>query len=385
MAGMATKRAYYEVLGVAKNARVDEIKKAYRKEALANHPDRNPGDAEAEQRFKDAAEAFEILSDEQKRARYDRYGHAGVQGLGGGAGYTDINDILDSFGDLFGGIFGGSATTGRPGGGRRPSRGRSLRMGITVSLLEAARGCTRELEVRRQENCGKCGGSGAKEGSIAQPCDYCGGRGQVVQSQGFFRIQTTCPACSGDGVVVRDKCDNCGGSGREAKLTQLEVKVPPGVDNDMQLCLRGEGEPGALGGPRGDLYVDIHVQEHPLFKRSGNNLRCHVPITYTQAALGSEIEVPVLSGRHDLKIPAGTQTGEEFRLRGLGMPDPHGRGTGDLFVEVHVDVPKKLTERQEELLRELAELEETHVSPHRKSFFETLKDYFTGEDEDEDE
>ncbi|TWU14555.1 Chaperone protein DnaJ [Symmachiella macrocystis] len=381
MAVMATKRDYYEVLGVAKEAGGDEIKKAYRKEALANHPDRNPGDGEAEQRFKDAAEAFEILGDEQKRARYDRYGHAGVQGLGGGAGFTDINDIFDSFGDMLGGIFGG-ARTGQPGAGRRPARGRSLRTGITVTLLEAARGCTRELDVRRHENCDTCGGSGAKAGSIAQPCDYCDGRGQVVQSQGFFRIQTTCPACSGDGVVVRDKCENCGGSGRESKTAQLEVKVPPGVDNDMQLCLRGEGEPGALGGPRGDLYVDIHVKEHSLFQRDGNTLTCLVPITYTQAALGAEIEVPILTGRHDLKVPAGTQTGTEFRLRGLGMPDPHGRGTGDMLVEVQVDVPKKLTERQEELLRELAELEEAHVSPHRKSFFETLKDYFTGEDEE---
>jgi len=377
MAVMATKRDYYEVLGVVKSASVEEIKKAYRKEALANHPDRNPGDAEAEQRFKEAAEAFEILGDTEKRARYDRYGHAGVQGLGGGAGFTDINDIFDSFGDLLGGIFGG----GRPGGGgRRPTRGRSLRTRVTVSLLEAAKGCTRELEIRRQEECQTCDGTGAKPGSVAQPCDYCGGRGQVVQSQGFFRIQTNCPACNGEGVIIRDKCGDCGGSGREAKMAQLEVKIPPGVDNDMQLCLRGEGEPGALGGPRGDLYVDIHVQDHPLFQRDGNDLTCVVPITYTQAALGAEIEVPVLTGKHEFTVPAGTQPGGEFRLHGLGMPDPHGRGTGDLFVKIQVDVPKKLTERQEELLRELAELEEAHVSPHRKSFFESLKEYFTGED-----
>ncbi len=382
MAAMATKRDYYEILGVAKDAGADEIKKAYRKQALTNHPDRNPGDEEAVERFKEAAEAFEVLGDQEKRARYDRYGHAGVQGLGGGgAGFTDINDIFDSFGDLLGGIFGGSR-----GGTRnrnRATRGRSLQSEVTISLLEAARGCTRDLEVRRQENCDTCSGSGAKPGSIAQPCDYCGGRGQVVQSQGFFRIQTNCPACNGDGVVVRDKCGSCGGTGRDARKVQLEVKIPPGVDSDMQLCLRGEGEPGTMGGPRGDLYVDITVKEHRLFRREGNHLRCHVPMTYSQAALGAKIEVPILSGKHELDVPPGTQPGEVFRLRGKGMPDPHGRGSGDLFVEIQVDVPKKLTERQEELIRELAELEDVHVSPHRKSFFETLKDYFTGDDEEE--
>jgi len=383
MAAMATKRDYYEVLGVAKDAASDEIKKAYRKQALAYHPARNPGDEEAVERFKEAAEAFEVLSDSQKRARYDRYGHAGVQGLGGGAGFTDINDIFDSFGDLLGGIFGGSR--GGRGGGQRPTRGRSLRTSVTITLLEAARGCTRDLEVRRQENCETCGGSGAKPGSVAQSCDYCGGRGQVVQSQGFFRIQTTCPACHGEGVVIRDKCESCGGSGREGRTVQLEVKIPPGVDNDMQLCLRGEGEPGTLGGPRGDLYVDIQVKSHSLFRREGNNLTCQVPVTYSQAVLGAEIEVPVLSGKHDLKVPAGTQSGEVIRLRGMGMPDPHGRGSGDLFVKIQVDIPKKLTERQEELIRELAELEDAHVSPHRKSFFETLRDYFTGEDGEDDE
>lgn len=386
MAPMATKRDYYEILDVAKDAAADEIKKAYRKLALKNHPDRNPGDDEAVERFKEAAEAFEVLSDQEKRARYDRYGHAGVQGARGGAGFTDINDIFDSFGDLFGGIFGsGGGGGGGQHGGRRPGRGKSLRTGITIDLLEAAHGCSRDLEIYRHEQCDTCSGSGAKAGSIAQSCDYCGGRGQVVQSQGFFRIQTTCPACHGEGAVIRDKCSSCGGSGQEARTAKLEVKVPAGVDNGMQLCLRGEGDPGTLGGPRGDLYVDIEVEDHPLFHRDETDLTCHIPITYSQAALGAEIDVPTLNGKHELNVPGGTQPGKVFRLRNLGMPDPHGRGRGDLFVEIQVEVPHQLNERQEELIRELAELEHADVSPHRKSFFESLKDYFSSDGEDEPE
>lgn len=372
---MASKRDYYEVLGVSRDAGDGEIKKAYRKLALANHPDRNPGDEGAVDRFKEASEAFEVLSDTNKRSRYDRYGHAGVSG-NGAAGFSDVGDIFDAFGDLFEGFgFGGSRRS------RRGRQGASLRTSETITLLEAAKGCTRNLEISRRELCTNCGGTGARPGTEPQNCDYCGGHGQVVQSQGFFRVQTTCPACRGDGKVVRDRCPECHGSGRETKATQLEVKIPPGVDTGMQLCLRGEGEPGQNGGPRGDLYVDIRVKDHPLFQREGVHLTCKVPITYSQAALGTELEVPLLEGRHTLMIPPGTQPDDVIRLRGMGMPDPHGRAQGDLFMRVQIEVPKKLTDRQEELVRELAELENTHVSPHRKTFFEKVKELFTLDDE----
>jgi molecular chaperone DnaJ len=378
MVSMASKRDYYEVLDVPREASPEEIKRAYKKLALANHPDRNPGDEEAVSRFKEAAEAFEVLNDPDKRARYDRFGHAGVGGAAGAGGFSDVDDIFDAFGDLFGGIFGRAQ---RRGG--RVRRGESLRTSLTIDLLEAAKGCARELEIRRREICDTCHGSGAKPGTTPDRCDYCGGHGQVVQSQGFFRIQTTCPACRGSGTVIRQKCPDCAGSGRTLKSFQLEVKVPAGVDTGMQLCVRGEGEPGTDGGPRGDLYVDIHVREHPLFQRSGRQLTCRVPVTYTQAALGAELEIPVLEGRHMLDIPPGTQPGQVFRLRGAGMPDPHGGLPGDLHVEIQVEVPKKLSDRQEELLRELAELEHADVSPHRKSFFEKLKDYFSPHEEAE--
>jgi len=370
---MASKRDYYEVLGVPRDASAEVLKKAYKKLALANHPDRNPGDEEAVLRFKEAAEAFEILNNPDKRARYDRFGHAGVSGSNGAAGFTDLGDIFEAFGDIFEGF-------GMFGGGRRRSRsgrGASLRSSITIDLLEAASGCTREMQIHRREACAACGGSGARPGTKPQQCDYCGGAGRVVQSQGFFRIQTTCPACSGAGNVIRERCSDCGGSGRTPSTVKLEVKIPPGVDNGMQLCLRGEGEPGLHGGPRGDLYVDIHVKEHPLFQRTENHLTCNVPITYSQAVLGTELEIPVLNGRHLLTIPAGTQPGETFKLRGFGMPDPHGGRRGDLYVQVQVEVPKSLNPRQEQLVRELAEIEHANVSPHRQTFLEKLKNYFS--------
>lgn len=376
---MASKRDYYEVLGVPRDASQEVIKKAYKKLALANHPDRNPGDEEAVARFKEAAEAFEILSDDDMRARYDRFGHAGVQGNGRAHGFNDLGDIFEAFGDMFEGF--GMFGAGARRGGTRAVRGASLKTSITIDLLEAASGCARELEMHRREPCKTCGGSGAKAGTKPTSCDYCGGAGRVVQSQGFFRIQTTCPACAGAGTVIREKCGDCSGTGRVPNKVKLEVKIPAGVDNGMQLCLRGEGESGTHGGPRGDLYVDIHVREHPLFRREDKNLTCTVPLTYTQAVLGTEMEVPVLGGRHLLNVPPGTQPGETFKLRGQGMPDPHGGRRGDMFVQVQVDIPKSLNPRQEELIRELAELEHANVSPHRQSFFEKLKNYFAPAEE----
>jgi molecular chaperone DnaJ len=381
---MASTRDYYEILGVSKSAAAEEIKKAYKKLALANHPDRNPDDPEAIGRFKEAAEAFEVLGDQNKRSRYDRFGHAGVAGGNGrSAGFNDVSDIFDAFGDLFEG-FGFSFSGNRGSRGGRASRGASLQTSLTIKLEEAASGCTREIELKRHETCTTCQGTGAKPGTTPQKCDYCGGHGQVVQSRGFFRVQTTCPACRGEGTVIREKCEDCSGAGKIPKTVRLEVNVPAGVDNGMQLCLRGEGEAGSLGGPRGDLYVDLNIPEHPFFKRDGVNLLCQIPVTDTHAALGSEIEIPLLKGRHQLNIPAGTQPGEVVRIRGAGLPDPRGHRKGDLLVNIQLEVPRKLNAKHEKALRELAEFEHANVSAHRKSFFEKIKEYFV-EDTDEPE
>ena len=384
MPTMASKRDYYEVLGVAKDAAADDIKKAYRKQAMACHPDRHPGDQEAEQRFKECAEAFEVLSDDTKRAVYDRHGHAGLNGRGGVHEFNDIGDIFEQFGEMFGfgDIFGGGGG-GRGRGGRGGRKGASLKTNITLTLLEAAKGCTRDIEIERQETCKTCSGSGAKPGSTPDTCSYCGGRGQVVQSQGFFRIQTTCPGCRGAGKVIRDKCSKCRGTGHESKPVKLSVNIPAGVDTGMQLCVRGEGEAGTGGGPSGDLFCEIQVKPHPLFQREGLHLTCHVPITYSQAALGAEIEIPNLDGKQMLTIPPGTQPGEVIRLKRQGMPDPQGGGRGDLRVQVIVDVPRKLSPKHETLLRELAEVEHGNVTPQRKSFFDKLKTFFAADPEEE--
>jgi molecular chaperone DnaJ len=380
---MAIQRDYYEVLSVSRDASGDQIKKAYRKLALKYHPDRNPNDEEAVAKFKEASEAFDVLSNEEKRSRYDRFGHAGVQGAGGGGGFHDVNDIFSAFGDLFEGFgFGGG------GGGRRTrgrSRGASLQATVQIDLPEAYAGCRRELHISRHETCDTCNGSGAAAGSSPQSCPTCGGHGQVIQSQGFFRMQTTCPACRGQGTVIKDPCTDCSGSGRTMKDVVREVTIPAGIDSGMQLCLRGEGEAGAQGGPRGDLYVDIEVRPHPLFQRDGHDLLCRVPVTYSQAALGAEVEIPTLSGRESLQIKAGTQPGDITRLRGRGMPDPRGGGRiGDLLVEIQIEVPRKMTPEQEELLRQLADMEHKDVMPHRKSWFEQLKEFFSGDDTADD-
>jgi len=382
MATMSEKRDYYEVLGVSRTASADEISASYRKLAIRYHPDKNPGDDEAVARFKEAAEAYEVLSDGEKRSRYDRYGHAGIDGAAGGAPhFTDINDIFDAFGDVFGdSVFGD--LFGR-GGGRRVRKGADIRCRVTLNLREAAEGTTKQVQFQRHEPCGTCDGTGRKPGSKASNCQYCGGRGSVVQSSGMFRVQTTCPACKGSGVYIEEPCRKCGGAAFQVGKVQREVMIPAGVDNGTRLRLQGEGEPGPAGGPPGDCYVLIQVTEHPLFHREGEHLICQVPITYAQAALGGEIEVPTLSGREQVAIPPGTQPGDVLRLRGRGMPDPHHRGVGDLVVQVMIEVPKSLTPRQEELLRELAEVEHKHVSPHRKSFLEKVREYFTSHESDE--
>ena len=379
---MATKRDFYEVLGVAKSADLDEIKRAYKKLVAKLHPDRNPGDQAAVVAFKEAAEAFAILSDPEKKMRYDRFGHAGVDASGQN-GFQDVEDIFQAFGGMFGDLFGSGGGGRRSGGAPRGRKGESLQTSLTIELLDAAVGCTRELEIEKHVSCVTCNGSGAKPGTQPQKCDYCDGHGQVVQSQGFFRVQTTCPACRGRGTTIRDKCTECHGQRVVSRSNMLEVKVPAGIDNGMQLCLRGEGEAGENGGPPGDLYIDIRVKPHSLFKRDGRNLMCEVPITFSQAALGTSLDIPILTGKHHITVPAGTQPGEVFRLKSQGMPDPHGGMRGDLLVEFHVEVPKKLNKKQEELLRQLSELDDKQVSAKRKTFFDSVKAFFTVHEEAE--
>ena len=377
MVTMSAQRDYYEILGVSREAGSKEIADAYRKLAIQFHPDKNPGDAEAVARFKEAAEAFEILNDSDKRARYDRYGHAGLEGVGGAHQFTDVNEIFEAFGDLFGegffgDIFGGKAQRGR----RRARKGADVGCEVRLTLLEAARGTTRTVEFERHEKCAECDGTGAKRGSRPQPCSYCGGHGQVIQSSGIFRVQTTCPACHGAGRVIKDPCAKCRAAGYIPRRVKREVVIPAGIDNQMRIRLGGEGEPSPDGGQPGDCYCMVHVAEHPLFRREGHDLVVSMPISYSQATLGAKLEVPTLEGPGPLDIPAGTQSGETFKLRGRGMPDPRQRGRGDLLVEVLVEVPKVLTPRQEELLRELAAEEHVNVSPHRKRFFDRVKEYF---------
>lgn len=371
---MATKRDYYEILGVERNASERDISSAYRRLAIKFHPDSNAGDEEATQRFKEAAEAYEVLGDSEKRARYDRYGHAGVSGQSG-AGFNDVEDIFDAFGDIFGGAF-GDIFGGNRGRRQRRRRGANLKANVTLTLEEAATGVTKEVEFRRSKACSACAGSGAKPGSSAVTCATCGGQGQVVQSAGILRVQTTCPQCQGAGRVIEDACPDCRGRGFLPEKVKIDVAIPAGVDDGMQVRLSGEGEPAPPGGVAGDCFCVINIRPHSLFERDGAHLLLHMPISYTQAALGAELNVPTLTGREVLKVPSGTESGRLFRIRGAGMPDPRGRGQGDLIVQTFVEVPKKLDKREEALLRELAEIEESNVAPQRKSVLDKIRDYF---------
>lgn len=369
-------RDYYEVLGVERSASKSQISESYRRLAIRFHPDKNPGDQEAANRFKEAARAFEVLSDETLRARYDRYGHAGLQG-GPTHDFNDIGDIFEAFGDMFGGgIFGGGRR------GNRPRKGRDVFASVSMTLVEAARGATKSVEFTRHEACAACDGSGAKKGTQPVACDYCAGQGQVIQTAGVFRLQTTCPACQGAGKVIREKCPECGGEGLTEEHVERRVTIPAGVDNDVRVRLAGEGEPGGNGGPPGDCYCMIEIEEHPFLKRDGRDLHCEVPITFSQAALGTTVDVPTLDGPRPLEIKRGTQAGEVIRVRGLGMPEVRGRGIGDLHVHVHVEVPKTLSAKTEQLLRELAEEEHKAVSPKRSSFFSRLAEYFQPHEDD---
>jgi len=359
-----TKRDYYEVLGVAKGATAEEIKKSYRKLALQHHPDRNRGDKGAEEKFKEAAEAYEVLSDSEKRKLYDRFGHAGLQ-QSGFTGFRNFDDIFSSFGDIFEEFFGF-------GGAQRRSsvrKGSDLRYDLTIEFNDMVTGKETEIEVSRHELCNECGGAGTRGGVQPQVCSTCGGRGQVTRSQGFFAISTTCPTCHGSGSVITDPCTKCRGVGRVLISKKLSLKIPSGVETGSRLRLHAEGEPGEFGGPPGDLYVFIHVQPHETFRRQGDDIVAAVPITYAVAALGGHIEIPTLEGVESFEIPRGTQTNQDFRLAGRGIPHLRGRGRGDLIILVYIETPRTLSKEQEEILRRLAEVEGSKVTQKKKGFF----------------
>jgi len=373
MMATSSKRDYYEVLGIVREADGEEIQRAYRKLAMQYHPDRNVGDAEAELKFKEAAEAYEILRDPDKRQRYDRYGHAGLEGLNV-PHFNDAQSVFDLFGDLFGDLLGGAR--GRHG----PQRGRDHKVEVELTLAEAAHGISKTVTVSREELCSECSATGEKRGTRPTPCRRCNGHGVVIQSQGFFRVQQTCRACGGTGTIISDPCQACHGQGRVVAKRTIEVAIPAGVDNGTAIRLSGEGEAGDPGAPRGDLYCVVHVREHAFFKRDGTHLICHVPITFSQAALGAEIEVPTLDGPLLHTLKHGTQSGDVLRIAGKGMPSLRGGRKGDLLVQVAIETPRHLTKRQEELIRELAELEKSHVSPQRKGFLDKLREFFAGQE-----
>ena len=377
---MAGKRDYYEVLEIARDADEDAIKRAYRRLAMQYHPDRNHGDKEAADKFRECAEAFEVLRDPEKRARYDRYGHAGLEGVNL-PHFEDADSVMDLFGDLLGGLFGGGGGPRRGGA----AGGRDLQVAVELDLVEAGRGVTKTIHLRREATCNDCGGGGARPGSRPATCRRCGGRGAVIAGQGFFRIQQTCPGCGGRGAVITDPCHKCHGAGRVEVDNDVPVNIPAGVDNGMSIRHDGYGDLGRRGGPPGDLFVVIKVRKHPLFHREGLNLHCEVPITFSQAALGGPIEAPTLEGKvvqHTLK--RGTQTDDEVHLAGLGMPNltRDGRNDGrkgDLVLHLKVVTPRKLTKRQEELFRELGDIDGVDVPPERKSFLDRIKAFFTPE------
>ncbi|WP_164561934.1 molecular chaperone DnaJ [Nitratidesulfovibrio vulgaris] len=354
-----SQRDYYEVLGVARDASEDDIKRAYRKLALQYHPDRNPDDPEAEQKFKEAAEAYDVLRDGEKRARYDRFGHAGVGNGGGfGQGFSSNEDIFAHFSDIFGDLFGFAGAAGGRSRGPRPQAGSDLRYNLTISFRQAAKGDEVTLRLPKSVPCDECGGSGAAPGTRPETCRHCGGAGQIRQSQGFFQIAMPCPVCRGEGTVITSPCPKCKGSGQTQQVKELSVRIPAGVDTGNRLRLRGEGEPGIHGGPAGDLYVVISVEDDKTFRRQGQDLVVTREISFVQASLGDRIDVPTLDDDITLDIPAGTQSGEVFRLVDKGLPYLGHGHTGDLLVEIRVVTPTRLTKKQEELLREFALLDE---------------------------
>ncbi len=378
---MAAKTDYYELLNVSRDASADDIKKSYRKLAMKYHPDRNPDDPEAEAKFKESKEAYEVLSDDQKRSIYDQYGHAGMEqgGMGGGGfGGAGGAGFGDAFGDIFGDIFGGQGGTR---GGQRNDvyRGADLRYNMEVSLEDAAKGTETKIRIPVEVECGTCDGSGAKPGTKPVTCTTCGGHGQVRMQQGFFSVQQTCPKCNGTGKMIKEKCPTCHGQGRVKENKTLSIKIPAGVDEGDRIRLTGEGEAGVNGGPTGDLYVVVHLKEHEIFERQGGNLHTEMPISFATAALGGEIEVPTLEGSAKMKVPAETQTGAVFRLRGKGIKPLRAKNNGDLMVHVVVETPVKLTQKQKDLLHDFnasTQKNSDKHSPRNKSWMNKVKDFF---------
>ncbi len=375
---MTTERDYYEVLGVDRKATVDQIKRAYRKLAMKYHPDRNPNDDDAELKFKECAEAFEVLNDSEKRQRYDQFGHEGLRGAGmHNYGNMNASDIFSMFEDIFGdlgfnGIFGGSGGSGRRS---RARRGYDLETTIEITLDDVVEGVSVDVPFTCKDNCEVCGGSGAKSGTTAERCGTCGGSGQVAVRQGFFQMVRPCPHCHGEGVVIQEKCGKCGGTGHMIKERLIAVKVPMGIQDGQVIRVTGEGEPGLRGGPRGDLHVVVRVVKHEVFARNGDHLVLEMPISFSQAALGAVVEVPTLDGKHELEIPHGTQYGKTFVIRGKGVPNLRNGRFGDLVVQVVIEIPGKLNEKQEELLREFSATENHEVMPHSKGFWKKIKEY----------
>jgi molecular chaperone DnaJ len=376
-----SKRDYYEVLGVSRDVDELSLKKSYRKVAMENHPDRNPGDKAAEERFKEASEAYAVLSDAEKRRAYDRFGHQGVGmggapgGFGSGPDFGDLGNFTDLFNDLFGDLFGGPRSGQRRRGGRG-QRGADLRYNLEIELADALEGIDPSIQIPKMRACGTCDGSGARPGTRPESCGRCGGAGQVVLQQGFFRISRPCEACMGAGEIVRERCSECRGAGRVEGMQSIRVKVPAGIDDGMRLRLSGEGEAGIAGGPPGDLFVVITFKSHLFFEREGPDVHCQVPISVVQATLGDEIEVPTLEGKVNLKVPEGTQTGKVLRLRGKGLPTIRTANRGDQLIHIFVETPTRLSKRQRELFKEFAAESGEEVSPVTRGFLEKLKDLF---------
>lgn len=380
-----TKRDYYHVLGVERSATPEEIKKAYRKLAVKHHPDKNPGDKSAEDKFKELGEAYEVLSNTDKRAAYDRFGHQAFTQSGGMGGYGGMHDPFDVFREVFGsgrgggGIFEsffgeGAGQDGGERGGR--GRGADLRYDMQITFQEAARGVEKEIEIAKLQACDTCHGSGAEPGSKVTTCSTCGGHGQVAVTRGFFNIAQTCPRCRGAGQTIEKPCHACHGEGRVEKTAKIKIKIPAGVEDGTRLRSSGQGESGSRGGSPGDLYVVLHVEPHEIFQREGTELFCSVPISFARAALGGEVKVPTLEGSAVLKVPAGTPSGKVFRLRGKGLPEVHGRGVGDLRVKLYVEVPTRLSHEQRQKLQAFADSCDENTHPEENSFFRKAKDFF---------
>lgn len=370
LAGMAGERDYYEVLGVSKDATADVLKKAYRKAALQFHPDKNPGDKEAEEKFKEAANAYEILSNPEKRARYDRFGHEAFRG--GGGSYQNVDDIFSNFSDIFGDFFGGGGfggSTSRRARQTGPARGADLRYRTEMTLEEVVSGIERDIEFETDSNCETCHGTGAKKGTQAATCTTCGGQGQVIARQGFFQVATTCPTCHGSGQIIKEKCESCTGKGRVKTKRKIRVTIPAGVDTGTQLRVSNEGEGGYRGGPNGDLYVEVHVRNHERFEREGSHLYSELEVSYLQAALGAELEFESIDGTEKVRVPPGTQPGARLRVEGRGVPQLRSRGRGDLILAIDVKIPTKLSKDEEKMLRQIATDRKEDVLPPKKGLF----------------